>query len=56
MCTVFKEAIANLPLVVLISATISSVLTKKTVGKIGTKVMSRDSWNESLVKYKIVVK
>ena len=34
----FQEAIAYLPLVVLISATISTGITKKLIGKIGNKV------------------
>ena len=56
MCIAFQEAIANLPLVLFISGAISSGLTKKIVGKIGTKVMPRDSWDEPFVNYEIVVK
>ena len=47
----FQEAIAYLPLVVLISATISTGITKKLIGKIGNKVGYSEiykKWKESL--------
>ena len=42
-CLVLQEAIAYLSLIMLISASVSSVITKKLVGKIGSKVTTLEN-------------
>ena len=41
-CTCFQDAIAYLPLIMLISATVSSGISKKVVGIMGSKVSIDD--------------